>query len=146
MMLTEFVILLKKFDIMTKSTFLLSFIILTITTFSQTSSENIRSSRRNAISIKVGGANYLSIAMDGFVTPKLNLEIDALVSNDLTTLGTGVKFYPWGDKNTHWSPYNGIETSYLTLKFIFEISEFSNTYIPIGISYIGKKVYIREWT
>jgi len=120
---------------------IISLLLSSSTVFAQDNTSDFKNIRKNAISVSVLGISPLvGITYDRIVSENLSLEIGV----GIPSFGAGVKFYPFGIKESKFMFHTGLSGTYLyTAAFgVWDKDEDSGIfvgYVPIGVSYFGKK-------
>ncbi len=106
------------------------------TTKNSLNNYNPREKRRLGVSGVIGGQSiFVSLSLDYFVTPNLNIEAGAGAVGGYI----GMKYHLDSVMNDpRWNPYIG--ASFSVVEAFLDASELNNIlYIPVGIQYIGNK-------
>ncbi len=100
----------------------------------ETNHFNIRKERKFGVNTVIGGESIiLSVSLDYFVTPTLNIGIGF----GIIGFYAGAKYHFRGDiDNLKWSPYVGVSGVALGA---LNGNSTAELYLPLGIQYIGNK-------
>jgi len=121
---------------MKNSLFLFIFLTSSIISSGQNEATGNNGIKANNISLGLAGSTYpIGLSFSQMFTDKLSFDISA----GLLSVGGGFTFYLTNPRYHRLNPYVGFYGGIITDNLDDELYDFSMFYVPVGISYFGKK-------